>query len=165
MKTLLLAFAIICGAAQAQVVPTTPTKFIKRGLGAANTGSGTISNNGTNSTTVGATTPKPETVVRTVTYISLSPPRQWTSTDGRPLLGKLIAFEDVTVEERKTGATPAAPAVAPTMPKLPGKPTVVKDGKVRLLVGQTPYEVATDKLSVLDRDYIDTIKHGVANSK
>ena len=166
MKALVLALAlaVICVAAQAQVVPTTPTKFGKRAVGAANTSTNTITSNGTNSASVGATTPKSETVVRTVTYISLSPSRQWTSADGKPLVAKLIAFEDVTTEELK-GAAPASPAAAPTMPTLPGKPTVERDGKVRLLVGQKPFEIAKDKLSPLDRDFVDTIKHGVEQSE
>lgn len=162
MKTLLLVLAVTSIAAQGQVTPTTPTKFEKRGLGASNSGSSTISANGA---TVGAATPKSETVVRTTTYISLSPSRQWTSTEGKPVLGKLIAFEDVTTQEVKTVGTPATPAATPEMPKLPGKPTVVKDGKIRLLVGQRPFEVAIDKLSPLDRDFVHTIKHGVEGAK
>lgn len=169
MKTLVLVLflAVTCIASQAQVVPTTPTKFGKRNLGAGNTSSGTISAAGNGNATTGATIRKPETVVRTVTYISLSPARQWTSSEGKPLLAKLIAFEDVTTEEVKTGTAPALqapPAQAPSMPKLPGKPTVVKDGKVRLLVGQQAFELALDKLSALDRDFIGSIKHRIEES-
>lgn len=161
MAALALSLALTC-ATQAQVTPTTPTAFTKRGLGASNATSSTVSSNGTSSANAGVSVPKKETVVRTVTYISLSPARQWTSTDGRPLIAKMIAFEDVTTEQIKTGNAPAPPAQPATMPTLPGKPTVVKEGKIRLLVGQQPYEIELSKLSALDRDYADTIKHGVA---
>lgn len=157
MKPFLLILAIACGA-HAQVVPTTPTKFGTSKLGNSTTSAGTVSNSGTSSATAGATPVKPATTVRTVIYIALSAPRQWTSSDGKPLLAKLIAFEDLKTES-------ASQTAAPTMPRLTGKPTVVSNGKVRLLVDQKPYEIALDKLSAADRAFVDQVKHAVEVSK
>ncbi|MBL9115930.1 MAG: hypothetical protein JNJ83_13060 [Verrucomicrobiaceae bacterium] len=131
----------------AQVVPTTPTKFGNRAIG------------GNGGAAVGLVTPpKPEPVVRMVSYISLSQPRQWTSNDGKPIIAKLIAFEDMVVETTKA----AAANERPQMPKLPGKPTVVKDGKVRLLKEKQPFEVPLDRLSAADREYVEKLKAAVA---
>lgn len=132
-----------------QVVPTTPTKFGKREIGG-----------GSGSAAVNAAPPKHETIVRTTTYLSLSENRQWTSTEGKPLVAKLIAFEDITIETVK-GQT----ADTQQLPKLTGKPTVVKDGKVRLMANQRPYEVALEKLSQGDRDFVEKVKTAVASSK
>ncbi len=126
----------------AQVVPATPKKFTKRGLG----GGGASINPG--GTTVAPQAP----VVRTTTYMTLSDTRQWTSSDGKPLLAKLVAFEDVTVETRGNSPQATAP------PPLPASLTVVRDGKARLLSGQTPYEVPLDRLSQADRDFIENIR-------
>ncbi len=138
--------------ASAQVVPTTPTKFGKKNLGSTSSLSG-----GGSSATTGVTRPESQTVVRTITYWTLSGARQWTSTDGKPLLAKLIAFEDLTIEQLKGQPAPEAP-------KLPSKATVEKDGKVRLLVGQQPYELPIAKLSDQDREFIATVKRAVAKT-
>lgn len=127
-------------------MPTTPTKFGKRDLGGDTTGAA-----------VNAVPPKQETIVRTTTYLSLSETRQWTSTEDKPLMAKLIAFEDITIETVK-GQTPAD---TQQLPKLTGKPTVVKDGKVRLMANQRPYEVALDKLSQADRDFVEKFRMAV----
>jgi len=129
---------IICGAlllfaagsaVLAQVVPTTPGRFKMKPFGETGTTSGV------------ATTPKAaETTYRQVTYIALSEPRQWKSTDGKSLLGKLIAFEDIVVESKTAAPDPKA---APTMPP---QITVVRDGKARLLVNSKPFEVPLDRL-------------------
>jgi hypothetical protein len=126
----------------AQVVPATPKKFTKRGLGG---GSASINPGGA------PATPRPP-VVRTTTYMTLSDSRQWTSADGKPLLAKLVAFEDVTVETRGNSPQATAP------PPIPANLTVVRDGKARLLSGQTPYEVPLDRLSQADRDFIESIR-------
>jgi hypothetical protein len=147
---LLVCLLLFAKLASAQVVPTTPTKFGRRDLGGGTTGAA-----------VNAVPPKQETIVRTTTYLSLSETRQWTSTEGKPLVAKLIAFEDITIETVK-GQTPAD---TQQLPKLTGKPTVVKDGKVRLMANQHPYEVALDKLSQSDRDFVEKIKTAVAGSK
>jgi len=145
MRSLLL-WLSVAGIVSAQVVPTTPTKFGKRDLGGGTTGAA-----------VNAVPPKQETIVRTTTYLSLSETRQWTSTEGKPLMAKLIAFEDITIETVK-GQTPAD---TQQLPKLTGKPTVVKDGKVRLMANQRPYEVALDKLSQADRDFVEKFRMAV----
>ena len=138
---------IIVSTTLAQVVPTTPTKFETKGVG-INTGTATV----------GITPqPKPPTVVRTTTYFSLSDARQWTSTDGKPLLAKLIAFEDLVIEQVKN----ADGSLAPTTPTLPPKPTVVKDGKVRLLVANQSREVPLDRLCKADRVVIETVQAGL----
>ena len=145
MRSLLL-WLSVAGIVSAQVVPTTPTKFGKRDLGGGTTGAA-----------VNAVPPKQETIVRTTTYLSLSETRQWTSTEDKPLMAKLIAFEDITIETVK-GQTPAD---TQQLPKLTGKPTVVKDGKVRLMANQRPYEVALDKLSQADRDFVEKFRMAV----
>ncbi len=151
MKTLLaLLFAFSYLGLQAQVVPTTPTKFQTRGLGTS------TSSNGLSSASAAASVAKPEPTFRTITYLTLSGQRQWTSTDGKPLLAKLIAFEDIVVETK--GAAQPAPAAAPT---LPNKPTVVSNGKVRLFFNNKPYELALDRLSQADRDFIATVERAV----
>lgn len=142
-----LVLLLATGSLNAQVVPTTPKKFATREIGAG----------GSSSAGVSVPPPKPATV-RTVTYITLTPPRQWTSSDGRSLLGKLVAFEDFFVET-------VAGQPAPPMPELRAPPTVVKDGKARLLVSDTPYEIALEKLSAGDREFIEKIRQAVAKKK
>jgi hypothetical protein len=149
MRSLLL-WLSVAGIVSAQVVPTTPTKFGKRDLGGGTTGAA-----------VNAVPPKQETIVRTTTYLSLSETRQWTSTEGKPLMAKLIAFEDITIETVK-GQTPAD---TQQLPKLTGKPTVVKDSKVRLMANQRPYEVALDKLSQADRDFVEKVRMAVTGKE
>jgi hypothetical protein len=149
MKTILFLFVALTASAQI-AIPTTPTKFGKKNLGAS---TDTITN-GASSASVGAKKPENQTVIRTTTYWTLSGARQWTNADGKPLLARMIAFEDITVEQVKGQPAPEAP-------KLPGKPTVVKNGKVRLMVGQQLYEIAVEKLSEKDREFIDTMKRAV----
>jgi hypothetical protein len=150
----LLAFGI--ATAHAQVVPATPKKFTKRSVGSTTGTSGaSITTNG-GSITLGPSTPAPSTKVRNITYISLTESRQWQSNDGKSLLGKLIAFEDVTAETEK-----GAPAPGVT---LPAHPTVVKDGKARFLVDMRPYELPLDRLSQKDREFIEGIRDAAANA-
>jgi hypothetical protein len=136
IATALLFFVITV---DAQVVPTTPTKFGTRGLG------GLSSSNGSTSASAGASATK-----------ALCAARQWTSADGKPLLAKLIAMEDIVVESQ---GQPTAPAVAPT---LPGKPTVVRGNSVRLFVNNKPALVPLDRLSQADRDFIAKIQQAIA---
>jgi len=140
---LILCSMFVSSVLMAQVVPATPTQFGTRAVGGS---AGTAA--------VNAVPPKQETIVRTTTYLLLSQMRQWTSTEGKPLLAKLIAFEDITIETVKG----QAPATTQSLPKLNGKPTVVKDGKVRLMANQRPYEVALDKLSQPDREFVEKVK-------
>jgi len=88
--------------------------------------------------------------VRYVTHIVLYEARFWTSTEGKPLEAKLIAFEDLVVEAPK--------GTEPILPTPPTNPTVTRSGKVRLLVGKNPVEVALDRLSEQDREFVDGIK-------
>ena len=143
----LLALLLAPGLLSAQVVPTTPKKFATRDIGAG----------GSSTAGVSVAPPKPA-IVRTVTYVTLTPPRQWVSSDGRSLLGKLVAFEDFFVET-------VAGQPAPPMPELKAPPTVVKDGKVRLLIGDSPYAIALEKLSAGDREFIEKIRQAVARKK
>jgi hypothetical protein len=141
------AFALLAtgSAVLAQVVPTTPGKFKMKPFGESGASAGI------------ASTPKPvETTYRQTTYIALSPPRQWKSADGKSVLGKLIAFEDLVIESK--GAAPD-PAAAPTMP---AKITVVRDGKARLLVNSKPFEVLLDRLGEDEKNFVKGIEAGVA---
>ena len=120
-----------------QVVPANPTKFNTRDIGdAASGGVEVMPRDGA----------KPEKV-RYVTHIVLSVSRQWMSTDGKLVEGKLIAFEDLVAEGAK-GAPP------PPNPAPPEHPTVVRDGKVRLLIKQKPVELAISRLSAGDQEFI-----------
>ncbi len=119
-------------------VPTSPTQRPITGGGSASIG-------------VAPQAPG-KTVVKTTTYITLSEARQWTSSDGKTLLAKLIAFEDIVTESTdKPDAHQTA--VMPTT-----TPTLIKDGKVRLLVNRQPFELALDKLSQPDRDFIENLR-------
>ena len=148
-------------AALAQVVPTTPTRFAKRNVGSSSVANGTVSESGTGSANAGVASAKVEPMVRTTTYIVLSGARQWTSSEGKPMLAKLIAFEEVTTETSSKDATAAANA----QPVITQKPTVIRDGKVRFLMDRKAYEVALDKLSPADQDFIKTMKRAVEATK
>jgi len=135
----------------AQVVPATPQQFSTRSTGGVSTGSG-----GTDiGVKPGGQTPRP--VVREISYISLSEARQWTSNDGRPLIGKIIAHEQ---QERvlQEGETTQA-AVEPEFPK---RPTVIRDGKVRLLIQQKPFDIPLERLSQEDQDFIMALDQAIA---
>lgn len=138
----------IAATAHAQVVPTTPKSFQKRGVGDAF--------NTANVNVIPA--PTPPTIIRTVTYYSLSDSRQWTSADGKALVGKLIAFEEHVVETVKGAPEPPTPAPV----TLPSPPTVIRDGKVRLLVNNQPYELPLTRLTKEDQEFINVAKIGVS---
>ncbi len=93
--------------------------------------------------------------VRYVTHIVLCDSRMWTNTEGKPLEAKLIAYEDL-VAEAPDGAA------EPVMPAPPADPTVTRGGKVRLLVSQKPAEIALDRLSVADREFIAQLQAALA---
>lgn len=90
-------------------------------------------------------------LVKTITYLVMSEPRQWTSTDGKPLLAKLIAYEEIVTTG--TAAAPTTPPVA--------SPTLIKEGRIRLLVNNKPFELALDRLSQSDRDYIEKLQTAI----
>jgi hypothetical protein len=136
---------------QAQVVPTTPTQFTKRNVGNM-TDSGGSANIGLSPN---ATQPKP--TVREISYIALSDARQWTSTDGKALIGKLIAFE------QSEQILPSAQTTSnTTTPVLPTRPTLIRQGNVRLLVQQKAFELPLDRLSQPDRDFIQNLDAAIA---
>ena len=93
--------------------------------------------------------PAPKTT-RTTTYVTLTPDRKWTSSEGKTLQGKLIAFEDMIIEV-PVGQTPE-----PSKP--PAHPTVIKEGKVRFFINKKPYVLALDKLSAADQEEIRKIE-------
>lgn len=93
--------------------------------------------------------------VRYVTHIVLCDTRMWTNTEGKPLEAKLIAFEDLVADAPKGAAEPVMPAP-------PANPTVVRGGKIRLLVNRKPVETALDRLSQTDREFIDQLKAALA---
>ncbi|RYD19698.1 MAG: hypothetical protein EOP88_17995 [Verrucomicrobiaceae bacterium] len=101
---------------------------------------------------VTVTPAKPET--RLVTYVVLSESRMWTSSDGKPLEAKLIAFEDIVVKAEGTNA--------PAMPTPPANPTVVRDGSARLLVNKKPVVLSLERLSAPDREFIERIRASLA---
>ena len=131
----------------AQVVPATPKGFSTR-----------INGNGTNGIGINSQPKTQEKTVRTITYVALGDARQWKSNDGKSLLGKLIAFEDVTVEVKIAANQQPQPAAPPQMPD---KPTVVKDGKARLLIDNKPFEVPLERLSDDDQKFINAIKAAI----
>ncbi|GAA5119975.1 hypothetical protein JIN84_21050 [Luteolibacter yonseiensis] len=122
----------------------TPKKFTTRAVGGGvNPG-------------VSIDTTKPENPnVRYVTHVVLYQNRFWTSAEGKPLEAKLIAFEDIVAEVPK-GAT------EPVMPAPPENPTVVRDGKIRLLIDKKPVELALDRLSRQDQEFVGQIKASLA---
>jgi hypothetical protein len=98
----------------------------------------------------------PAPVRRATTYITLSPERIWKNQEGKEVTGKLIAHEDIVVE-----VAPGQEAVAA---KPAGRPTVIKDGKVRLLVAKRPTAVALDQLSSGDQEEIRRIEKSISPS-
>lgn len=128
------------GLAQIEI-PGYPGRFKTRSTGGNNSGGASIipkENETTNKT-------------RHVTYIVLSEPRQWTSTDGKAITGKMIAFEDMTVE----GTQGVDPSTAPEPPK---NPTVTREEKIRLLINQKPVEILLSRLSQADQEFVAKIK-------
>jgi hypothetical protein len=133
----ILAGLLLASGGFSQVVPSTPKKFVTRPIGSGTSGGvEVIPKDGASQK------------VKYTTHIVISVSRLWTSTDGKLLEGKLIAFEDMVVEAPKGSAPPATPAP-------PESPTVTRGGKVRLLVKQKPVEVAVERLSQSDQEFIE----------
>jgi hypothetical protein len=147
MKALPLALVgsiLLLGHGHAQiVVPANPGKFAPRPIG-------------------GGVSPGVEVIpkqpvkptARYVTHIVLSETRIWSSSDGRTLQGKLIAFEDLIAETPKGSTEPA-------IPPRPVKPTVIRTGKARLMVNNKTFEIELGKLSQADQDFISQIETGI----
>lgn len=100
--------------------------------------------------------PPPPPVRRATTYVTLSPERVWKNNEGKEVTGKLIAHEDIVVE-----LAPGQEAVAA---KPVERPTVIKDGKIRLLVANRPTAVALERLSTEDQAEIRRIEKSLAPS-
>jgi hypothetical protein len=134
-------------AGNAQVVPATPKKFATRSIGG----------NGVNAgiTTIPTKTPPK---ARYTTHFILSDSRPWTGTDGKVLTGKLLAFEDMVVETPQG----SAPTTAPTPP---AHPTLVRDGKIRLLIDSKVFEVLLEHLSQADRDFVEQTRASYEKKK
>jgi len=146
MKRLSGILLVVTTTALAQIAtPTTPTKFGKRGIsGGTSTGNASVN----------ASTAPSEATARLTSHYSFGELRQWKSTDGRSLLGKMIAFEDAVIElKRPTAAEAQSAAMAAPAPKPPEKFTLLREGKIRLLVNNKPYEVPLDKLSADDQAF------------
>ena len=84
------------------------------------------------------------------TFLVLADSRKWTSSDGKVIQAKFIAFEDMVGDEVKAGEKSLATP--------PANPTVVRGGKVRLLLNQKPVELAIGRLVQADRDFIEKIR-------
>lgn len=142
---------LLCGGGLlAQVVPATPKKW----------GTRSVSGGGSASVEVEEVERPAPRKVREVTYVVLSPERVFRSNDGKPLSGKVVAFEQtVAVREERPGDQPGAAGgrvegVAPPV----AKPTVMKDGKVRLLVNSKLFEVSLGRLSAEDRKFVEELR-------
>jgi hypothetical protein len=92
---------------------------------------------------------------RYVTHVTLSESRFWQSVEGKTLDGKLLAFEDVVTEVPAGASIPEPPAPPKVL-------TVVKDGKVRLLVAKKSFEIPLSRLVKADQDFIEQIRAGLA---
>lgn len=140
-------FSLQVIASQAQttpVTPTTPTKFDTKKVGAATSTNGAA-------ITPSSTAP----TVRRITYLTLSPLRQWTGTDGKTLMGKLIAWEEIV------DSNPSKPLSTKPITE---KPTLLKDNRVRLLIDNKAFEVPLTRLGAEDQKFIQTIQAGLAKS-
>ena len=150
MKAFLLMFAVAAPLSAQVINPTTGKKFETRDLNGSGGNNGISINN--------ATKPAPPTKAKLTSHFILGEPRQWKSTDGKSLLGAIITFEDSVIEFDAANPAAAREAVAKAPPaKLPAKPTLIRDGKVRLLVNKNPVEVPLERLSDEDRKYVDDL--------
>jgi hypothetical protein len=150
MKAWLILLVMAAPLSAQVVLPATGKKFETRTIN----GSG-----GTSGVSVNTTTkPTPPTKTRLTSYFRLGDPRQWKSTDGKSLLGAIITFEDSVIEF--DAANPAAAREAAQKapaPKMPAKPTLIREGKIRLLVNQNPVEVPLERLSDEDHKYVEDL--------
>jgi hypothetical protein len=135
-------FLVMAGLATAQTVPvtpTTPTHFdIKPVTGPTSSAGATI--------TPGSTAP----LLKQTTYLTLSAERAWTNPAGKTLTGKLIAWEQTTAT---TTDTPAPVADKP----ITSTPTVLKNGKVRLLIDRKAFEIPLDQLDPASQKLIQDL--------
>ena len=130
---------MVCGVSAQVVLPASPRNMVNRPTGGGGIGG------------VSIVTPDSHDApaVRHITHLVLSESRVWTSSEGQTLQAKLLAFEDVVVEAPK-GAQPAAPAP-------PANISVIRAGKIRLISDKKPFELALDRLSQADREFVERI--------
>jgi hypothetical protein len=150
MKAWLILLAVATPLSAQVVLPSTGKKFDTRPVN-GNAGNAAVNINST-------TQPAPPTKTKLTSYFLLGDPRQWKSTDGRSLLGTIITFEESVIEFEAANPAAAREAVAKAPPaKMPDKPTLIREGKVRLLVNQKPVEVPLERLSEEDRKYVEDL--------
>ncbi len=150
MKAFLLIFLVTASLSAQVINPTTGKKFETRDLNGSG-GSGGVSINA-------ATKPASPTKTKLTSYFILGEPRQWKSKDGRSLLGAIITFEESVIEFDAANPAAAREAVEKAPPaKMPEKPTLIRDGKARLMVNKKPVEVALELLSDDDRKYVEDL--------
>ncbi len=151
MKALLILLAMAAPLSAQVILPTTGKKFDTRTINGSS-GSGGVS--------IGATTkPPPPTKTKLTSYFMLGEPRQWKSTDGKSLLGTIITYEESVLEFDAANPAAAREAVQKAPPaKMPDKPTLIRDGKIRLLVNKKPVEVPLERLSDEDRKFVEDLK-------
>jgi hypothetical protein len=150
MKALFILFAVAVPLSAQVILPSTGRKFETRTINGSGGNSGVSVNN--------ATKPAPPTKTKLTSYFMLGEPRQWQSTDGRSLLGTIITFEESVIEFDAANPAAAREAVAKAPPaKMPAKPTLIRTGKIRVLVNQNPVEVPLERLSDADRKYVEDL--------
>lgn len=150
MKAWFVLLAMAAPLSAQVVLPTTGKKFDTRTINGSDGNTG-VSVNST-------TKPAPPTKTKLTSHFVLGEPRQWKSTDGKSLLGSIITFEDAVIEfEAATPAAAREAAAKAPPPKLPEKPTLIREGRIRLLVNQKPVEVPLERLSNEDRKYVEDL--------
>lgn len=150
MKAILFIFAVVAPLSAQVILPSTGKKFETRDINGSG-GNGGISINN-------ITKPAPPTKTKLTSYFILGEPRQWKSKDGRSLLGAIITFEESVIEFDAANPAAAREAVQKAPPaKMPEKPTLIRDGKVRLMVNKKPIEVSLELLSDDDHKYVDDL--------
>lgn len=150
MKAVFILFAVASSLSAQVILPATGKKFDTR----------TVNGSGGNASVNINNTPKPAPPTKTklTSYFLLGEPRQWKSTDGRSLLGAIITFEESVIEFDAANPAAAREAVAKAPPaKMPAKPTLIREGKIRLLVNQNPVEVPLERLSDEDRKHVEDL--------
>ncbi|MCB1232232.1 MAG: hypothetical protein KDN19_18420 [Verrucomicrobiae bacterium] len=141
MKVSLFAFAVLLGglvvSANAQLtLPPNPNQVSKRKLGESGGAS-------TGTATVGVKPAGPKTIV--INYVAVSPLRQWTNTEGKQMLARLLAFS--APKEGEDGPV-----------------EVIREGKVRFLLtgGKEPIDYPLTNLSQTDQIEIKSIAQAAA---
>lgn len=149
MKALPILLAMAAPLSAQVVLPTTGKKFDTRPINGSAGNSNVNVNN--------AAQPAP-TKTKLISYFLLGDLRQWKSTDGRSLLGAIITFEESVIEFDAANPAAAREAVEKAPPaKMPEKPTLIREGKIRLLVNKKPVEVPLERLSDDDRKYVEDL--------